>query len=779
MKLHRLVLSCAIAGALVACGGGGSDSAGNGNTPPAPLSRTLDGVAAKGYIKNGIVKVYAYGADGSKSAAPLITTRTSSSDGSYTVNLGGNIGLFTIEVSADKDTTMADEISGDIPMPVDMTLRSLVQLDSAAGANIKGYVTPFTDMLVSAASKANGGLTAANVASAQTGVVTMLGFNPLTTKPVMANSPAAATATDASEKLQSITLAALSKLANDSSNNLGCSGSVSAKIACVVGATTGAINLKDGSLSIPLAAQVAVRTAAEAVAADPAINKTTLNTLAGQTSFTQATVATGSAEPAALPATKAMFASLRNNVNAWRAALQPGAKDNPLDNMKADFDQAIAPLDKSLMDWVEISRQGMLMYKTYTEAGNTGSRYTDILSSNGRVMGYCQLSGTPVKKVYCYTTEQLLLATQVEMFRDAIIDAYGRLHPATHLTARQVFHDITLTPAAASTTSFTYLADSNAYSVYFNRDMYGEMTDVNSEGSREGALGNPVTGNVAFVADGNVLSALTINGDIPARFDDKGAYLNDKSSIALNYQRSPDSDAGAMKYAVSGEISTYKKDSTNTSVKTGTISILPDSYLRTVPDSGGDITLNGAKELKFGVSASGVSSKIAGTLTLNNFSYDKSGSEYLPGDMQFVGTLSNGSAEFFKGSLTAHINNFSNFYSDQVKSATNFVNASVAFVGIARVAGRPDLKLSLNASSPAFDTILFNAQYEDGSNTLLINSSNASPKVINLASANGVAVQFKEDVDIADVMKNGSKVASFDRNTGIITYIDGSFESLK
>ena len=132
MKLTKLALACALTSALAACGGGGSD------TVVAPTTRTLAGVAAKGLIKNGVVKVYSYSADGTKSATPIATTRTLA-DGSYSVSLGSNIGLFTVEVSADADTTMADEfVSGDISMPANMTLRSLVQFDSAASTAVKG-----------------------------------------------------------------------------------------------------------------------------------------------------------------------------------------------------------------------------------------------------------------------------------------------------------------------------------------------------------------------------------------------------------------------------------------------------------------------------------------------------------------------------------------------------------------------------------------------------------------------------------------------------------------
>lgn len=740
MKLTKLALACALTSALAACGGGGSSSDAVVST-----TTTLEGVAAKGLIKNGVVKVYSYSADGTKSVNPIATTRTSTTDGSYSVSLGSNIGLFTVEVSADASTTMADEVSGsDIAMPATMTMRSLVQLDSATSTAVKGYVTPFTDMLVNAAANATGGLTAANAASAQTGVTTMLGFNPLTTKPLMANSAAAATATDASEKLQSVTLAALSKLANDSSNNLGCTGTVSEKIACVVTATTGSATLKDGNLSIPLTAQVAVRTASEAVVANPALNKTALTNLDGQTTFTQAAVPTTSTVVTPIAAAKAMFASLRSNINAWADAVKGGALNIRADAMKADFETAIAPLDKDLADWILISERGVLFYKNYVDGGNIGASRQAVFS-NGYEIGKCFLyadaddttevtSGVAANNVFCRLTKSSVAGT-------------------SYLFTKT----IQLTPVVSSTTSFSY-----ATKARMENTVSGDRTLIGTAG----------TGTVSYTKSGNTLTGAAIIGDMPARTDAMGVKITDKETWNVSYVRSPEADS-VVKYALSGAITALKGG-----IAVGSVALQDGSFIRAVPVNG-EIISQGVKEVNLALAVAGVNSKVVGTLSLSNFSTDKNGSNYAPTDLKFIGSFTNASSEFFNGTLTAKAANYAAYDSSLTDSATNFVKASASFVGIFRIPNRPDLKLTLSASNPEFNLANFSGQYDDGTNTILISSSNASPKVINISSANGVSVQFNEGVNSADVMKNSSKIAIFDRATGIITYNDGSFESLK
>ena len=289
MKLTHISLACALT-TLAACGGGGGggNSTNNNNngstvtTPATPVGITLAGVASKGLIKDAIVNVYGYDDAGNRPSGPVLTTRTSKIDGSYSLNLGSRTGLFMIELTADASTTMDDEYAGTIPMPTGMVLRSLVQLDANSNTTVTGHVTPFTDMLVTAAMSAspNGGLTTANVQAAQAEVIKLLGFNPLITKPLNANSDAAANTSDAAEKLQAIALAAISDIAHHS--GLGCGGSDSDKIKCAVTATTGSVTMKSGAIAMPGTARDALLSALSDTVKDATVNRTTIKTMDGQ-----------------------------------------------------------------------------------------------------------------------------------------------------------------------------------------------------------------------------------------------------------------------------------------------------------------------------------------------------------------------------------------------------------------------------------------------------------------------------------------------------------------
>jgi hypothetical protein len=552
---------------------------------------------------------------------------------------------------------------------------------------------------------------------------------------------------------------------------LGCAGSISEKIACVVNATTGSAELKNGNLNISLAGQIAVHNAAVAVAADKTINKTTLANLDGQSTFTQSTVTPGAVIVAPVAATKAMFASLRTNVNAMQAALKQGAVGNPVDTMKADFDKAIAPLDQDLADWALLSARGMDLYQTYADAGNQGVTNKTVQNGNyyGSIIGTCALttdntskvivsSGNAANNVFCRLERKTVPGSVVPFTRtvDNITTNYKK---NVFTKTIQLFPQI-------GTSNFTYKARTRMETVYFNAN-YSQVDDVKT------TIGVEAEGLITFSSTGQANTNLTIVGDMPARTDMFGVKITDKETWNMNFHSSPEAGSYVLKYAFSGDISSYKD-----AIKLGSVSVLPGSFLRVeFADANSDIYVR-MKEVNFALSVIGVDSKITGALLLNNFVLNAHKDE-VPADLKFTGSLSNGANEFFNGTLTAKISNFSDYNSDLSNSPTNFLKGNASFTGILRIANRPDLKLSISGAQNAYNAASFSGQYEDGANTILISATDASPKVINIASANGVSVQFKEDVNVADVMKNGSKVGSFDRQTGIVTYTDGSFESVK
>ncbi|MEB0135194.1 hypothetical protein QN362_07605 [Actimicrobium sp. CCC2.4] len=747
MKLTKMAVACSLAMTLVACGGGGSSSSSpnNGGTTVA-ATRTLEGVAAKGLIKNGVVKVYVYGADGVKSATPLVESRTSSVDGSYSVSLGSNVGLFTVEVSADAATTMADEFLGDIAMPAGMTLRSLVQLDSAASTTIKGYVTPFSEMLVSAAAKATGGLTTANVSLAQAGVVKLLGFDPLTTKPFNANSDAASNSTDASEKLQSVLLAAISKIANDTSNDLGCSGSVSEKIKCVVDATTGTVVLTGGNLSISLKAQVAVRAASESVAANTTINRTKLISLDGVNGFSQASVTTGSADDNPVAAAKSFFASIRSNFLALLNAEKTGSLNLQVTTLQADFEAATAPVDKDLANWVLLMDSGIAHFKYAKE------NPTLVFSTNGYDAG--------VGKCFLYsdadTTNPVTTGAQA-INVGCRLNRKGIVGDATKAYTK----GITLTPVGSSLTSYTYKARARVDNVSVNPPVV------------LATIGDIVTGTVSYTESAGVLTSIVIAGDMPARNTSTGVKITDHETWNVNATRALEADNVTTKVAFTGDITAYKA---GTGV--GALTLKAGSFVRAVMD-GQTVSAQGLKEVNLVLAATGISSSVTGTLVMKDFSLDGSGLAYSPTDVKFSGNFTNASAEFFNGTLTAKATNYATYQSSVADSSSNFLKGSASFVGIVKIASRPDVSVSLASSVSAYNADSLTGQFDDGTNLILISSTKAQPGVLRLSSAKGLSMVLSDGVNVTDVFKNSSKIATYTRNSGVINYNDGSLETVK
>jgi len=760
---------------LVGCGGGGSDSnATSAPTPPVSVSRSLQGVAAKGLIKNGIVKVFAIAADGSVATTAIFTGRTSTVDGSYNINLGGNLGSYMIEVTGDKDSLMSDEISGDIAIPANFVLRSLIKVEDASGNTISGHVTPFTEMLVNIAAKYNGGLNSANIASAQAGVITMLGFNPLTTKPLMVNGAAAAASNDAAEKLQSIGLAALSKLANDSNNSLGCAGSVSEKVACVVAKSVGVAEIKNGSLTIPLEVQTTLRDAAEKVAANPNLNKTNLSSLQGLASFSQANISVGTPEPAALPAAKAMFASLRTNLNATELIMKSDSDSSPLNKMQAEFAKAISPFDRDLQERVDLAQRATNMIRAYVAAGNKGSRSINYPDGT-----FCQLSvfntgNKAPKQAYCSSPYHDSAAM--------LLDFTPPSQPMTHVMRRQTFNDVAVKPVNDSVTNFTYDSGLNIIQHYYNLNNFGQEVDVYDDGESARALweSSKVAGTITFSELNGQYNTMAINGDLPGNIDEFGKRISEKSTLHLSYTRTADSNTNLTSFALTGDISTFAKDQSGNLQSLGKLEIGSGSEIKVALDAIGVPQLGKAQALKLIVNASTSNSKLSGNLQFDGFVCDKTKISCVPSGISFTGSLSFAEKEFFNGVLKLKVSGMDQFDSREPESPSNFIAKSGSFVGVLRLANRPDLKLSIAASNPVHNQLSATAQYEDGTNTLLLNVERDvnQRSIVTITSASGVTTQFKSDIDASDVYKNGIKVASLNRKTGIITYSDASFESL-
>ena len=145
------------------CGGGGYAG---GTTPPPPAaSGTISGTAIKGPVNGGIVTAYAI--TGGTMGLQLATAKTDAS-GNFSMSIGTYTGPVMLQTSGG---TYTDEGTG-----TNMTMRSgdvmtAVMSTVAAGAAVSGIqITPLTSIAQTIAAHMTGGMTDANIGTANTKV---------------------------------------------------------------------------------------------------------------------------------------------------------------------------------------------------------------------------------------------------------------------------------------------------------------------------------------------------------------------------------------------------------------------------------------------------------------------------------------------------------------------------------------------------------------------------------------------------------------------------------
>ena len=175
---------------LTACG---SDS---GSAP----DTTVSGIASKGPIINGVVKIYSV-KDGVKT---FIKQTTTDDKGNYSANIGAYIGPIIVEASG----SYLDEATGTTKtIPADSPIHAALPL--AQGA-VNLPVTALTEL---AYLKTGDDLTASAISAANTLVSDLFKVDIIATSPVAPTSAALATATQAQEDY-TLALATVSQLAS-------------------------------------------------------------------------------------------------------------------------------------------------------------------------------------------------------------------------------------------------------------------------------------------------------------------------------------------------------------------------------------------------------------------------------------------------------------------------------------------------------------------------------------------------------------------------------------
>jgi hypothetical protein len=221
-------------------------TSGGGGTPPPPAgSGTIAGTAFMGGMRSGSIAAYAVNGG---MMSPLLGTSSVAASGNFSIPVGGYAGAVMLRMTGG---TFVDEATGTTMtmQPSDVVTSSVPSF--AAGSAMTGVqVTPLTSMAQARAQYMAGGMTAANVAAANTAVGNYFNVGDILMTapmdPAVAGSGAAA---DLSAKNYGMTIAAMSQYARTVGMTFSSSGIFTAM---TKDASDGVMNGMMGSTSIPM-----------------------------------------------------------------------------------------------------------------------------------------------------------------------------------------------------------------------------------------------------------------------------------------------------------------------------------------------------------------------------------------------------------------------------------------------------------------------------------------------------------------------------------------------
>jgi len=197
-SLIGLVIAMAVA-LLAGCGGGGSGGGGGSSTP---ATTVITGMASKGPIKAGTVKVYAIRDGVEDQTAPIGQEQTDDS-GNYSIDVGSYKGPVVVEVTGG---SYKDEVSG-ASVSLKATFRTVL-VNASTGKNTVA-VTPLTELAYKKAKGAGTTLAGASIDAANAGIAAMFKLTDIvSTLPVAGG--------DDNQKKYAAACGSFSQLVNDS-----------------------------------------------------------------------------------------------------------------------------------------------------------------------------------------------------------------------------------------------------------------------------------------------------------------------------------------------------------------------------------------------------------------------------------------------------------------------------------------------------------------------------------------------------------------------------------
>ena len=742
--LSIITLACL----LTACGGGGSSN----------VATTIDisGVAAKGLVKNGVVKAYRISVDGAQSSTPESVTTVTDETGKFTLK-GMPAGIpLVIEVSADPagTTTVVDESDGSDYAPTSgFSLRAALDTTSNT-AN----VTPFSEMAYTRAKTSTGGLSASNIANANTYVADATGVKTTSSDSTPKFDKDGKTPlNDAALKL--VAVAKLASTADTSVTECQSKTTVAEKTKCVVDqlATT-AMGTLDPAVGLTQKLQTKI---------DEAKNANT-NV---ETTNIQKPPSTGSHAGVVSPIqqVKDFIKSLRSNVKALKDTdtTEPTLYTELYD-IRTDLKTRAMPLNDYINNTINLTSKAYDLLNDAKAGSGLYSRswYQSMVAVNNIYYGI-----NPIGECSIYQEKELIslsnspknsnfVSCHTSPNRNNLYDFGG------NGTWKQTVTGITLAPA---TTDNTYAV----YSRTFRRTMVVSGGVYIEDRTKREYLSdaNGVVASISFTKNNSgTIDSLAWSGDMAPSYDDAGAVLGKKHTLSLNAEVI-ELDAHTKKLNLVGNITLVDTSDIVTSkltFDTGSYSIHSDNK------NGQD-----AMSLKFGLSTPKWS--MNGTLAGSKFVSDKNNLNYDPTHVEFSGAVKDAAnAEFFSGNIVWDVTNYAGFDCSQPESSTNFAPETLSMKGIVSIPNRPQLILELAGKKTAFDTGSARFVYLQGSDpSVTVTVSRTSGNLFGIYTATnsqGVGMNWKSTDTSTSLMKNDVAVGTLDFRSGRLTFIDGSYE---
>lgn len=755
----RVAVCSLVLASLAACGGGGGGSSGT-DAEQTSSSVSLSGVAAKGVMKNAIVKAFAVTPNGVKGAQIGATQRTDNA-GHYTVSGLPAGAVLLLEVSVDEQTRMADEATGlDLVPPSNFVMRATKVLTNQ-GADVL-QVTPFSEMAVAMALQ-NGGLTADVVDAANQKVVAFVSYPVLTAEPAFKAGYKPANPSG-------VLLAAVSKLAfDDGIDACKAVDAPAAKVACVVTALS-TIGAGDDQLIAKLeSAKTAMESGYDGDVVPPLVK--------------QSPVLLTSSVRDAITEAKALIRNVRANAEKTTADQVVQRFTTVADEVKGN----VSPIDDSNQLLVVAAAKAVaVLANPQRELGSFAS--ADFLVRLG--MGHddaCTMfsdaqatvratsfQGVQVIKCTVGLSSQYAGSnwsaissswTMINFSHELVVSrtaVSGQYTVKSTLFQQPVVHERTY--AYSGDLGGVFVVD---YGRSTSQDIAGERVVLSPEMIATASASTLVNGD---------LDRITLSGDMAPGV---AAGVVTQGKVAVNIDLSTQAVAGDLtRLNLAGRFTAFKDG-----VEGVSVALKSGSYIQAKTQVLADVYSGLAEDL----SGSAVhllieathpqGNKVTGTLDVSDFvnNAQRSG----PRQAVFSGTLTQaGGATLFAGKV--RLNAPVNPVPSPNQLSEVYVDWTATVEGRLPIPSRPDLILSVAVTEPASGRYGFSGSYQQGTDKILvsgsINESNPDAEWLTLATPSGVTVTAHHKDASLDIKKGNDVIGVFARSNSKIVYADNSYE---